>query len=112
MDIKESLALFRDFLNASWPTFLEYEKQYAESSFNDLRINWLQGNWELTVEQSVLQGQRFLQTYGDGADFGGSSCRVSFLTHCPLIISYVAQSPTAFSWCRLPIRQTCIQTWT
>lgn len=83
MDIKKSLGLFRDLLNVSWPTFLVFEEAFADDAFNDFRINWLQANWEMTVEQSVLQGPHFLQTYGDGADFGGTSCRVSFSDALP-----------------------------
>ena len=78
MDVKTSLGLFRNLLNSSWPTILAFEEQYAEDAFDDFRINWLQANWELTVEQSLLQGHTFLQRYGEGADFGGVSSRVSF----------------------------------
>jgi len=76
MDVKSSLGLFRDLLNSSWPSVLAYEEQYKDQVFNDFRINWLQANWEMTVEKSVLLGPTFLQVYGSGADFGDASSRM------------------------------------
>ena len=78
LDVKRALGLYRDLLNASWPTVLAFEEQHNEPDFNDFRIDWLQGNWELTVEQSLLQGADFLQIYGEGADCNGASSRVLY----------------------------------
>lgn len=76
MDVTKALGLFRDLLNSSWPTVLAFEEQYEDCSFNEFRMNWLQTNWEQTVEQSILQGPWFLDVYGEGAEFGGKSSRV------------------------------------
>ena len=78
MDVKKTLNLFREFLVAGWPTVVAYEEQYSEGDCNDFRINWLQANWEQTVEQSLLFTPHFLQFYGEGADFGGVSSRVYY----------------------------------
>ena len=76
MDAKKALGLFRNFLNASWPTVLVFEEQYSEP--HDFRIDWLQGNWELMVERRLFDGSNFLQFYGEGADCNGASSRVLY----------------------------------
>jgi len=75
IDVKKSLGLFRDLLNVSWPTVTAFERC---DEFGNFKIDWLQGNWELTVEQSLLQGLDFLQIYGEGADCNGASSRVLY----------------------------------
>ena len=75
IEVKKALELFRSILSQSWPYVLEFEKH---DTFDNFRIDWLQGNWELTVEQSLLYGASCLQIYGEGADCNGASSRVLY----------------------------------
>jgi hypothetical protein len=100
LELKKALSLFRDLLNASWSSVLQFENVSGDEHFNDFRINWLQGNWELTVEQSLLKGPHFLEIYGEGADFGTASSRV----FCP------EASPTHRIICHVKLENILLNT--
>jgi hypothetical protein len=67
---------FQKFLCQSWGSverFLQEETTDAE----DLRLDWLQVNWEILVEAALCKTPyEILEVYGDGADCNGASSRV------------------------------------
>jgi len=71
MTVDDAIKRFSEFLNVSFEmaslTFV-HEKH--------LLNDWLQANWELLVEQTVLKPNEFLDVYGDGGDANGSSSRI------------------------------------
>lgn len=77
MNINKEIGKFVDFLNSSWiiVSQLLVNRDYTsnEDSIND----WLQANWELLVERKVLKVNEYLEVYGDGADYNGSSSRIT-----------------------------------
>lgn len=83
MNIDEAIRLFNKFLNVSWITVnpLLSGRTYTsnESSIND----WIQENWEILVERKVLKLNDYLEIYGDGADFNGSSSRITDVNKLP-----------------------------
>lgn len=76
MDIDKAIRVFSDFLNSSWiivsQLLLNRDYTSNEDSIND----WLQANWELLVERKVLRVNEYLEVYGEGADYNGSSSRI------------------------------------
>ncbi|SEA67499.1 hypothetical protein SAMN05192529_14412 [Arachidicoccus rhizosphaerae] len=76
MDIDKAIRIFSDFLNNSWiivsQLLLNRDYTSNEDSIND----WLQANWELLVERKVLKVNEYLEVYGEGADYNGSSSRI------------------------------------
>ena len=83
MDIDVAIRLFSTFLNNSWNniTPLLSDRPYTtnESSISD----WLQSNWEILVERKVLSLNEYLEVYGDGADFNGTSSRITDIESTP-----------------------------
>lgn len=70
---------FRVFLCSSWPSL--NERVLGEQ---DLLEWWLQANWEVLVEGTLLFGRgEYLEVYGSGADISGASSRVSFPDSLP-----------------------------
>ena len=68
---------FAEFINKSWetaiPLLLERNYTTNESSIAD----WLQSNWEIMVERKILKINEYLEVYGEGADYNGSSSRMT-----------------------------------
>ncbi len=83
MNIDNAIRLFSDFLTASWenviPLLLDRPYTTNESSIND----WLQVNWEFLVERKVLPINKYLEIYGEGADFYGESSRITDIHSLP-----------------------------
>jgi hypothetical protein len=83
MAIDKAIKIFAQFLNNSWITAsqLLIDRSYTtnEDSIND----WLQANWELLVERKVLMINEHLEVYGEGADFNGSSSRITDISALP-----------------------------
>lgn len=77
MEIDKAIRTFVDFLNSSWiivsQVLLNREYTSNEDSVND----WLQANWELLVERKVLKVNEYLEVYGEGADYNGTSSRIA-----------------------------------
>lgn len=77
MDLDKAIRVFSDFLNSSWiivsQLLLNRDYTSNEDSIND----WLQANWELLVERKVLRINEYLEVYGEGADYYGSSSRIA-----------------------------------
>lgn len=76
MDIDKAIRVFSGFLNSSWiivsQLLLNRDYTSNEDSIND----WLQANWELLVERKILKVNEYLEVYGEGADYNGSSSRI------------------------------------
>lgn len=76
MNIDKAIRVFSDFLNSSWiivsQLLLNRDYTSNEDSIND----WFQANWELLVERKVLRVNEYLEVYGEGADYNGSSSRI------------------------------------
>jgi len=77
MTTDKAIRIFSDFLNSSWTIVnqLLIDRAYTsnENSLND----WLQSNWEFLVERKVLKINDYLEVYGNGADFNGTSSRIT-----------------------------------
>jgi len=85
MNIDGAIRLFADFLNLTWTQIdvLTCGRNYTsdESSKSD----WVQANWELLVERNVLPLNKYLEVYGDGADFYAESSRITDFNACTTI---------------------------
>lgn len=83
MSVDAVLRKFVDYLNGSWNFFdsLLLQRSYTsdEQSIND----WLQVSWEILVEKNILQMGEFLEVYGDGADYCGTSSRITDVNALP-----------------------------
>lgn len=83
MEIDKAIRIFSDFLNSSWeivtPLLIDRSYTSDESSIGD----WLQANWEILVEKKVLKQNEYLEIYSDGADYNGSSSRMSDIEAMP-----------------------------
>lgn len=83
MEIDKAIRIFSNFLNSSWgivtPLLIERSYTSDESSIDD----WLQSNWEVLVERKVLALDEYLESYGNGADFYGISCRMTDIEALP-----------------------------
>jgi hypothetical protein len=77
MKIANAIMGFGQFLNASWNSVDELIRINEKQSSNETINDWLQANWELLVERRVLGVDEYLQVYGEGADFNGSSSRIT-----------------------------------
>jgi len=77
MDINGAIRAFGGFLDSSWraAAVLLPDRDYA--SDESVRNDWLQANWELLVERKVLPVNKYLEVYGDGADYNGASSRMT-----------------------------------
>lgn len=71
---------FKDFLCNNGDLIVQI-KEESDSSFSD----WLQANWELIVESSLLVNSKYntLEVYGDGADANGASSRILYPSLLP-----------------------------
>ena len=76
MNVDEIVRNFQQFLEASWQS-VESMLPSTEEGGEDLRLDWLQANWEILVE-AVIQpdGTSFIEFYGEGAECNGASSRV------------------------------------
>ena len=83
MEIDKAVRTFADFLNSSWdlvnPFLIDRPYTSNESSISD----WLQVNWEILVERKVLSQDKYLEVYGDGADYFGASSRMTDIEAFP-----------------------------
>ena len=83
MEIDKAIRIFSDFLNSSseivTPLLIDRHYTSDESSIGD----WLQANWEILVEKKVLKQNEYLEIYSDGADYNGSSSRMSDIEVMP-----------------------------
>lgn len=61
---------FQKFIVLNWAYISELDTQDESDA---LRIDWLQANWEILVEQQLRTPLIMLEVYGDGADNGQSS---------------------------------------
>lgn len=77
--LEQALLLFRKMLDSIATHIDELDAMTPHGSY---RLDWLQANWEVIVEGAVSMhpdyGMQpvFLQVYGEGADYYGSSSRI------------------------------------
>jgi len=76
-NLDKAIRIFAEFLNNTWNTVMPLliERYYTtdESSVSD----WLQANWEILVERKIIKLNFYLEVYGEGADFNGTSSRIT-----------------------------------
>ncbi|WP_340064256.1 hypothetical protein [Ascidiimonas aurantiaca] len=83
MSIDDSIKSFATFLNSSWSSAILFLKDNEEIKYSENLNNWFQANWELLVEQKVLNSRYHLEVYGYGADFYGASSRITDIESLP-----------------------------
>ena len=83
MNLDTAIRYFSKFINDSWlnvmPLLKERDYTSNESSIGD----WLQSNWEILVERKILKVDQYLEVYGEGADFNGTSSRITDVNALP-----------------------------
>lgn len=77
MNIDNIIKLFSNFLDASWDSVTPLLLGRTYTSDVDSINDWMQANWELLIERSILPLNEYLEVYGDGADFNGASSRIT-----------------------------------
>ncbi len=77
IDIDTAIRKFAQFVNVSWLDVLPLLKDRSYTNDESSVHDWLQANWELLVERKVLRINQHLDIYGEGADFNGSSSRIT-----------------------------------
>lgn len=83
MDIDKAIRIFADFLNASYLIITPLLTGRSYTSDDNSTSDWLQLNWEILVERKVLPLNEYLEAYGEGADFYGSSSRITDMESLP-----------------------------
>lgn len=90
MGADKFVRMFADFLTLSWSVTDKMISDRGYTSDESSRDDWVQANWELLVERKILPLRNYLEAYGSGADFNGSSSRITDFeempTHCLNII--------------------------
>ena len=96
MDLKNDIVTFANFLDASWEVANKLLLSRSYTSDEDSVNDWLQANWELLLERRILKRvDEHLEIYGDGADFYGSSSRITDFKAIPtheIRISFLTDS--------------------
>jgi hypothetical protein len=83
LNIDRAIRDFAKFIDISWAhvvTLIPQDSLISQTQFID---DWLQANWEMLVENRILEPNDYLEVYGFGADFQGSSSRVSSIKALP-----------------------------
>lgn len=62
--LDDTLARFRRFLADSWPTMLDCANAAGWDDDPYFLARWKQANWELLVEQQILEPGQYLPPYG------------------------------------------------
>ena len=70
VNLNKLLSDFRHFISKNWALITALD---AADKSDALKIDWLQANWEMLVEQQLRNPKIILEVYGDGADNGKSS---------------------------------------
>jgi len=83
MNIDSAIRIFADFLNLTWITVDPLTSGRDYTSDESSKSDWVQANWELLVERKVLPLNNYLDVYGEGADFNGSSSRITDVDSYP-----------------------------
>jgi len=83
MNVDTAIRIFASVLNSTWNivTPLLVNRQYTSDSSST--SDWLQANWELLVERKVLPLNEYFEVYGEGADFYGTSSRITDIQAVP-----------------------------
>ena len=77
VNLNTAIKSFAQFINKSWDTILPLLENRSYTSDESSIYDWLQANWEILVERKVLAINQYLDVYGQGADFNGSSSRIT-----------------------------------
>lgn len=83
MNINNTIKIFNNYLNSAWKITFPLLKDRFYTSDEESINDWLQANWELLVERKILDANEYLEVYGDGADFYGSSSRITDIKALP-----------------------------
>ena len=83
MTVDNAIKIFASFLNNSWNTISPLIRERSYTSNEDSLNDWLQANWEVLVERKILNLGKYLEVYGDGADFNGASSRITNIDALP-----------------------------
>lgn len=83
MDINKAIRLYEEFLNNSWDIIQPLLKDRDYTSHQEACNDWLQCCWEMLVERRVLSLNHYLDIYGEGADFYGTSSRITDINEVP-----------------------------
>ncbi len=83
MNINNVIQVYADFLNKSWNVIQPLLKDRDYTSFEETCNDWLQCCWEMLVERKVLSLNHYLDIYGEGADFYGTSSRITDINEVP-----------------------------
>lgn len=79
MNINDAVRRFSVFLNLSWDVVYPLLVDRTYTTDNSAVYDWLQANWELLIERKILPLGKYMEIYGDGADFNGDSSRITDL---------------------------------
>lgn len=83
MNFNNQINEYADFLNQSFRYIYNYTKKIQENEdyltwADQVENGYLQFMWEIMVESELRKKADFLEPYGDGADFYGTSSRVIY----------------------------------
>ena len=83
MNLDTAIRHFAKFINDSWEAAIPLLEGRDYTTDETSIADWLQSNWEILVERKVLKLNQYLDVYGEGADFNGSSSRVTDMGSLP-----------------------------
>ena len=75
-NLNELIKIFLEVLNDTWPKMHSLIREDGDS----ILIDWMQATWEFVVENNIQNSDYnpyiYLNPYGEGADFYGTSSRI------------------------------------
>lgn len=77
MQVDKITKSFATFLSSSWNSVQPLLKNRSYTDDEASLYDWIQANWELLIERKILSLNNYLEPYGQGADFNGSSSRIT-----------------------------------
>ena len=89
MLVDKTIKSFATFLNISWKYVEPLLKDRNYTSNEDSLADWIQANWEILIERKILPWGNYLEVYGSGADFNGTSSRITDIDSLPTHTVYV-----------------------
>jgi len=83
MEINNIVNNFRNYMLSSWDSFMIFSNNLSKIELEERINDWLQANWEILVESSIVGIDEYLEVYGYGADCNGDSSRICFPEKLP-----------------------------
>lgn len=77
VNLDMAVRYFAKFVNDSWASVMPLLEDRSYTTNESSIADWLQANWEILVERKVLELNQYLDIYAEGADFNGSSSRIT-----------------------------------